>query len=247
MLVKDPDSGQETTLYLFKEYLEELKAHLDRECDHSGETELRIYTASNGAEHCRPQCLICGRAIGQNVPKATVEQSNLVRFDLSLQAKYQEARQQEKDNILRRHLARQNEEDLRHSEEYLAYMKSDTWRAVRAKVIARCGNVCEGCGEHTVEEVHHLTYEHLGTEFLFELLGLCAGCHRRLHTQGDEPPDQIGDDEEFFDEHPCCGCRWQGVYGELGMMCGIHDKPTQFALAVGGGCGPTRQSFEPLR
>jgi hypothetical protein len=33
-------------------------------------------------------------------------------------------------------------------------------------------------------EVHHRTYQHVGEEFLYELLALCHGCHDRGHAKG---------------------------------------------------------------
>lgn len=55
----------------------------------------------------------------------------------------------------------------------------------RRKIIDRCNGRCEGCGEAPVAQVHHLTYEHVGDEFLFELVGLCNRCHDRMHGKYD--------------------------------------------------------------
>lgn len=247
MLVKDPDTGKNVKLYSFKDYLQEITLLRENECDHSEATELRIYTARNGAEHYRPQCLACGRPAGQNVPKSSVEGEKLVRFDLSIVAKYEESRKNERDNILRKHLTKDNYENLRFSDRYKLHMASDKWRAVRKKVIARCNNLCEGCGDSPVNEVHHKTYDNLGHEFLFELLGLCKKCHERLHEDGEEQQCVAISDLEICDEHPCNGCRWQGAYSSDGMMCGYHEKPTRTALAEDGDCGPSQNSFEPLK
>jgi hypothetical protein len=67
------------------------------------------------------------------------------------------------------------------SDKYLAHLASDKWRSLCQRVRYRCRNICEGCGLAEVTEVHHLTYKHLGDEFLFQLLGLCRNCHARLH------------------------------------------------------------------
>ena len=32
-------------------------------------------------------------------------------------------------------------------------------------------------------QCHHLTYENVGEEFLFELVALCSDCHERLHQK----------------------------------------------------------------
>ena len=41
--------------------------------------------------------------------------------------------------------------------------------------------VCEACGEVRATEVHHLTYKHIGSEFLWELVAICRACHERYH------------------------------------------------------------------
>lgn len=66
---------------------------------------------------------------------------------------------------------------------YRDYLRSHEWALKRAKVMRRAGHVCEGCGDHPAVDVHHLTYEHVTQEFLFELVALCAGCHERIHLQ----------------------------------------------------------------
>jgi hypothetical protein len=72
-----------------------------------------------------------------------------------------------------RRTARQIEHDL--------YLTSSQWRMKRKLVLDRCHYVCEGCGMQSAVEAHHLTYDNWKREFLFELVGLCAGCHARVH------------------------------------------------------------------
>jgi 5-methylcytosine-specific restriction endonuclease McrA len=45
----------------------------------------------------------------------------------------------------------------------------------------RAGGICEGCRQESATEVHHLTYEHAGREFLWELVAICRRCHERYH------------------------------------------------------------------
>lgn len=66
---------------------------------------------------------------------------------------------------------------------YRAYLRSHEWALKRAKVMRRAGHRCEGCGDHPATDVHHLSYEHVTQEFLFELVALCTGCHERIHQQ----------------------------------------------------------------
>jgi hypothetical protein len=74
---------------------------------------------------------------------------------------------------------------------YREYLASPEWQALHRRVFLRSGAMCEGCGQRPVQDVHHRTYEHCGSEFLFELIGLCRECHERLHgidrTEEDHP------------------------------------------------------------
>jgi hypothetical protein len=66
---------------------------------------------------------------------------------------------------------------------YADYLRSRQWAETRAKVMARAQHRCEGCRDALATEVHHLTYENVTREFLFELVALCEGCHERVHAQ----------------------------------------------------------------
>lgn len=66
--------------------------------------------------------------------------------------------------------------------QYAEYLTSTAWMERRRLVMQRCRGYCEGCGSAQATEVHHLTYRHVGNELLFELVGLCAGCHSRIHA-----------------------------------------------------------------
>lgn len=70
--------------------------------------------------------------------------------------------------------------------QYNVYLKSEQWRKVRARVLKRAQYRCEGCDECAASQVHHLTYENMGNEFLWELRAVCNACHDRFHAQQDE-------------------------------------------------------------
>ena len=73
---------------------------------------------------------------------------------------------------------------------YEQYLMSEAWMLKREKVFERCKGICDGCRENKATAVHHLTYEHLGNELLWELAGVCRDCHERAHSIGDTSPTQ---------------------------------------------------------
>lgn len=58
--------------------------------------------------------------------------------------------------------------------------------------------VCTACGEAPSEQAHHLTYERIYREPLFNPAGVCRSCHASLHRRDKldeaiesvEPPDE---------------------------------------------------------
>jgi hypothetical protein len=64
---------------------------------------------------------------------------------------------------------------------YRLYLKSSSWAQKRSLVMKRCDALCEGCRSAPATQVHHKTYDHVGYEFLFELIGICRDCHARFH------------------------------------------------------------------
>lgn len=66
-------------------------------------------------------------------------------------------------------------------ENYSLYLQSPEWEKKRDAVFQRENGICQGCLEEPIEHIHHTTYAHLFDEPLFELIGLCEGCHRKVH------------------------------------------------------------------
>ena len=64
---------------------------------------------------------------------------------------------------------------------YNDYMQSPEWREKRKKVLQRDQYLCQGCLRERATQVHHLTYDHLGNEPLFELTSICDSCHEQCH------------------------------------------------------------------
>lgn len=87
-----------------------------------------------------------------------------------------------------------------HTDEYVEYLQSEAWARIRAEALERAGHRCENvyvlhrvvreegdtvwtqdhatrCAETTGLEVHHKTYESLGSEAWGDLIVLCHEHH----------------------------------------------------------------------
>lgn len=90
------------------------------------------------------------------------------------QREYEERQRQE---------AQQKDEERREwFEWYDHYLQSPEWREKSRAVIRRANGTCEGCGKRSATQAHHLTYAHVGDEFLWELRAVCTECHERAHA-----------------------------------------------------------------
>lgn len=152
------------------------------ECKNCGPVTsgLRRRTCSNGTFQVRQQCPQCGRSIGDPIPHYQVEDI----FRLPAWDDGPEERQ--KSLLADLELVRREqraEQDRAWWDQYTAHLASDQWRVTADKVLRRAGYTCEGCMEQRATQVHHLTYDHMGAEFLFELRALCRSCHERLHEK----------------------------------------------------------------
>lgn len=76
------------------------------------------------------------------------------------------------------------------NERYAAYLRTPHWHTMRAAKLADSDYQCERCGEFGRRglggvwlgiQVHHLTYERLGSERLSDLEVLCICCHEDEH------------------------------------------------------------------
>ena len=61
-----------------------------------------------------------------------------------------------------------------------AYLLSPQWKALRKLVIAR-DKCCQLTGDITDLEVHHITYDNLGNEYLEDLVLLSRRAHQFVH------------------------------------------------------------------
>lgn len=74
------------------------------------------------------------------------------------------------------------------SEEYVEYLRSDTWQRLRSQRLKIDGYKCQRCGRPFDLQVHHLFYpDELGTEDPYrDLITLCDCCHEIIEQQKKE-------------------------------------------------------------
>jgi hypothetical protein len=150
-------------------------------------TEIRRRTLSSGVVIFALQCLGCGRQI-RAVKKDSLEVRALTDarpFDETLQDAWRERVSAFYEN---RRLAQQAQREQENADwwaRYNAYLKTTEWRLKRQAVLTRANNWCEGCAARQATQVHHLRYDHMGDELLFELVAVCDECHKRIHPHMD--------------------------------------------------------------
>lgn len=173
---------------------------------------MRCRTIRGGAKQAVTQCKACGyygskgyRAVGRkDWPQWIRSVEQLPPFDEeALQSANLRIRDRElKDAIQARGnpdavamRLRRAQEDLERREAERAarapYYSSPEWAMVRQRVMQRARGVCEGCCISPATEVHHMTYENFGKEFLWELRAVCRPCHDRFHAPQRERDEQI--------------------------------------------------------
>jgi hypothetical protein len=148
-------------------------------CDHS-QSELRERTIRGGGKQCVHQCLRCGMAVSNSVKReialAQNDKKPLTPFDEQLLASWEADVKESADRIT-------NADDSAFWQAYEKYLTSSEWQKKREKVLARASGLCEGCMENSATQAHHLSYEHVGDEYLFELVAVCDDCHEKLHLK----------------------------------------------------------------
>lgn len=68
-------------------------------------------------------------------------------------------------------------------EAYSEYLETPKWRA-KSRAVIRRDKVCQACMTRPAVQAHHKDYRHVGDEPLFDLVGVCVECHKKLHDKG---------------------------------------------------------------
>lgn len=153
------------------------------ECRHAN-SRLRRRTLSNGSVAFVHQCTKCGVSVGQSIARDKVpEPQNISPWDDTLQERRRQRENEDRDA-----------ERERWFRLYAEYLRSEKWGDKRKLVMRRAGGICEGCCTSKATQVHHLTYNHVFDELLFELVAICDDCHDRAHGRNQQDGNSIEGD-----------------------------------------------------
>jgi 5-methylcytosine-specific restriction endonuclease McrA len=171
-----PQPNRESTSHRYQEPTES--------CDH--DFEIRRFLCSNGAIQYRKQCTKCGKGLpAMSKSKLSPRQlKDAPLFDRDLQentrhAAWEQYKAEREQTI--------SEAGRMWWAWYNGYLASPLWARRRAAVLRLSGGICEACGEPTATIAHHLKYDHVGAEPLYDLVAVCASCHTQIHTPEEAP------------------------------------------------------------
>lgn len=144
-------------------------------CQHP-RTEIRRKTDRNGNPMYCKQCMTCGSKASNwispnalDVPAAKVHPWDAELEDTMHRAMLDQIRE-----------AREHENpDTGFWDDYNTYLKSEAWQSKRQRVLKR-DPICQACHRRPAAQVHHLNYRHVFDEPLFDLVGVCVRCHRKI-------------------------------------------------------------------
>ena len=146
------------------------------QCNHSS-TELRKRWGGKRFTYYL-QCLRCGNPVKRIAIKDIADVNTLLDFDEELRRNFHSTAISCANDLRAKLEEREKKEWDRWYENYL---QSPQWLEKKRLVLKRNNFICEGCLKNKAKVIHHLSYEHVGDELLFELVALCDECHKKAH------------------------------------------------------------------
>lgn|ERR1035441_1202469 len=149
-------------------------------CPHAAITRCKQVKSNHDIE-VRNQCNQCGAKVGHAIRQETLTKREIADLPLwdSHAGGHRYTAKSKRGDLLREEEKSRIYEEW--NEQYQAYLQTPEWQRCRKLVLERAQDLCEGCRSAPATEVHHLSYEALGDEFLFLLVALCRPCHARWH------------------------------------------------------------------
>jgi len=156
------------------------------ECSHNFKP-VRFITES-GSTQIRKYCTLCFEITSQSEKEENYSGITLYNWKLSeYRTKLEDKKERDKlvfsdilEELKQIRIIQYGEQKISNISEYNEYLKSDHWKKLRERILIRDNYECQICFE-PAEEVHHLTYQHRGEEYTFELVSLCVNCHAKYY------------------------------------------------------------------
>lgn len=149
-------------------------------CSHD-DARLVKRTVSNGVTHYGYQCQRCGHWT-RSVRKATLSEQELLivpLFDDELKEQWNADKASAWAAWRDRRRRLETTEWRAKRARYSAYLKTEQWRDKSRRVVERDGT-CRACEKRPATQAHHLNYNHIYNEPLFDLVGVCELCHGEI-------------------------------------------------------------------
>jgi hypothetical protein len=159
-----------------------------KNCDHSA-SALRERILNDGGVAWYKQCLNCGRAASQAIKRHPNQE--IEKWDVNLVKVFDDKIDKQKKALEKTFISRTAEIETGSSRSYEVYLQSEVWREKRLLVLQRDNFICQGCLKVPATEVHHLNYEDVPNELLFDLVSLCSSCHKRTHRREIERAERL--------------------------------------------------------
>lgn len=161
--------------------------------------KIRKKQCSNGTAQFRWQCQRCGYCKGSSLSQRDIAGKWGIPpdFNENLQVRWravlQRYRRMKQLQSKRDYQEQRDEDKKKFNDWYRVYLTTPAWQFKRRLVLKRCSGICEGCCTAKAIVIHHRTYEHVGNELLFELVGLCEACHEIAHASQPKKEDGAND------------------------------------------------------
>lgn len=149
-------------------------------CEHD-DTEYRDRTIKGGSRQRIRQCLTCGKAVGNAVKFAPNETAPV--WDEALTDRADAQLVERRERIYEIALERTAKLETDGYADYEEYLATEKWARKRRAVLNRDKQLCQACLTRDATEVHHLTYERIFEEPMFDLVAICGPCHVKLHSK----------------------------------------------------------------
>lgn len=156
------------------------------ECCKESDVILVRFIDEGGKVHVRKQCKNCGKITNNSLPGFTPQQKSLLPVADKTRRELYQTRKWDLyklfiDKCREKFNQRHSAKDTIWWNNYKAYLQSDKWKRKSKKVLERDNHLCQACLDRKATQAHHLSYEFVGHEPLFDLIAVCDQCHEHLH------------------------------------------------------------------